>query len=53
MAGGTDFLVDLETALQLLLVELAEHAVAGKTQRLAMFVESVFHGFRGRSVIAV
>jgi hypothetical protein len=46
MALRADFLVDLETALQLLLVELAEHAVAGERQMFGVLVELAFDGVR-------
>ena len=41
MAGRADFLVDLEAALELLAVELAERPVAGERQLLGMLVELV------------
>ena len=39
MAGRADFRIDLEAALQLLVVELAERPVAGETQVLGLAVE--------------
>ena len=48
MAGRADFLVDLEAALQLLLVELAERAVAGERELLRMLVELMLGRRLGR-----
>ena len=48
VAGRADFLVDLEPALQLLAVELAERPVAGERQMLRMLVELLL-GRRARA----
>ena len=48
MAGRAHFLVDLESALQLLLVELAERAVAGQRQRLGLAMELMLGGRQRR-----
>ena len=48
MAGRADFLVDLEAALELPAVELAERAVAGEVQLLGVLVELVLDGLGGR-----
>jgi hypothetical protein len=48
VAGRADFLVDLEAALELLLVEFAERAVAGESKRLRLTVKLMLGGRFGR-----
>ena len=54
VASGTDFFVDLEAALQLLAIELAERAIAGQVQFLGLEVVNLFSrqgmGFSRRGI---
>ena len=52
VAGRADLRVDLEAALQLRLVELAERTVAGEVQRLRLLVEFV-RGERRRRIAEI